>query len=278
MMMPRTVFVLLAAGLVLAISGCVDGGTSDSGANGTPTATSSASQSPAAATESAEPSLPSSSPAGAEPTAPPATETSAPTQPAAGPPALSTLIVSPAGIGSLVMGQPIAAESPATAMATWDPAYCATDARPAGDPGAGAWRSAYSTTTVPWAPQPIDAFTVYVVDQVQEAALNGITVWSPELATASGIHPGSTREELEAAYPAFASVTPKGLTDVYVVKDPDAIPGELWFEVANSGYAEAVAATTPIEGLVLWIAVHPTSDSAPYSLTETDSLGGPCAP
>jgi hypothetical protein len=176
------------------------------------------------------------------------------------------------------MGQPIATEPTATAMTVWDPAYCVTDSRPEGGPGAGAWRSAYPTTTVAWMQQPVDAFTVYTQDQAQDAPVNGLIAWSPELTTATGIHPGSTQAELESAYPSFASVTQKELTDIYVVKDPDGVPGELWFEVANSSYDEAMSASESVEGTVLWIDVWPTSNFAPYSLTETDSLGGPCAP
>jgi hypothetical protein len=87
------------------------------------------------------------------------------------------------------------------------------------------------------------------------------------------------REELEAACPSFTSVTPRELTDVSMVKDPDGTPGERWFEVATGSYGEAASVSESIEGTtVVWVNVHPTSGFAPYSLTETDSLGGGCVP
>jgi hypothetical protein len=177
-----------------------------------------------------------------------------------------------------MMNQPIAAEPAATAMAVWDPTYCVTDGRPEGAPGAGAWKATYPTTTVPWVQEPAEAFVMYTQDQEQGSPLSGLFVVSPELSTATGVHSGSTRAELEAAYPSFDSTTNTELTDVYVVKDPDGIPGELWFEVANSSYGADAAVTEPVVDTVLWITVHPTSDFAPYSLTETDSGGSPCAP
>lgn len=176
------------------------------------------------------------------------------------------------------MNQPIAADPAMTAMAVWDPAYCVTEGRAEGDPGAGAWKANYPTTAVPWSQESTEVFSVHTQDQQQGAPLSGLIVWSPDLATPTGIHPGSTRAELEAAYPSFASVTNKELTDVYVVKDPDGVPGELWFEVANSSYGAAAASPEPVEGTVLWIQVSPTSDFAPSSLTETDSGGSPCGP
>lgn len=258
MIKSRVVPVLLAVGLLLPLTSCAGGTASGSDASGTPTAIATS----PSATPDAEPSAPST------PTAPPVD----------GPPALSSLTVSPAGIGTLAMNQPIATEPAATAMVVWNPSYCVTNSRPEGDPWAGAWVSTYPTAFVSTAPQPVDPFTVYTEDRLQASPLSGLIVWSPELSTATGIHPGSTRAELEAAYPSFASVTPKELTDVYVVRDPDGIPGELWFEVANGSYTEAAALTEPVADTVLWISVQPTSDFAPYSLTETDSLGSPCTP
>lgn len=267
MIKSRVVPVLLAAGLLLPLTGCVGGTASGSDASGTPTAIATS---------------PSSSPSGdaVQPSSPSAQASDAPeaTPPASGPPALSSLTVSPAGIGTLAMNQPIPTEPTATAIAAWDPTFCVTDDRPEGDPTAGAWLSTYPTTAVPWAQQPVEAFSMYTEDRVQTAPLSGLIVWSPELSTATGIHPGSTRAELEAAYPSFASVTQKQLTDVYVVKDPDGIPGELWFEVANSSFGEISKLSTEVTDTVVWVDLWPTSDFAPYSLTETDTLGASCVP
>jgi hypothetical protein len=249
------VTILLASSLVLALSGCADDSvpSSNSSVGGTP-----------------------SSSAAAPTITPSAGPTSSDAPAADAPPALSELVVTATGIGPLTMGEPIPSPTDSRSLATYDPAFCATEDRPVGDPWAGAWRPSYPTTPVDWAPRPVDAFTVHTEEAIQDSAISSIGVWSPELATAAGIHPGSTRTELEVAYPSFASVTEAELTDIYVVRDPAGSTGELWFEVANASYATDVFPSSIVD-LVLWVVVMP-GGNAPYSLTETDSGGGPCVP
>lgn len=248
---------LLASALVLALTGCADDSvpSSDSSVGGTPTSS--------AATPTNTPSAgPSSSDI-----ATPATDA---------PPALSELVVTATGIGPLTMGEPVPSPTDSRSLATYDPAFCAREDRPVGDPWAGAWRPSYPTETVEWAPRPVDAFTVYTEEAVEDEAISSLIVWSPQLATAAGIHPGSTRAELELAYPSSASDTEGPMTTIYVVRDPDGGTSELWFEVATSNYAPDVFPPSIVDK-VLWVVVMP-GGNAPYSLTETDNGGGPCVP
>jgi hypothetical protein len=249
--------VLLASSLLLAATGCA-GNTppsNDSGASGKPTSV--------AASPDATPSASASPTAVATPTAD-------------APPDLAALVVTATGIAPLTVGEPVPSPPDSRSLATYDPSFCVREGRPVGDPWAGAWRPSYPTETVDWAPRPADAFTVYTEEAVEDAAISSLIVWSPQLATAAGIHPGSTRQELELAYPSSATVTEGQMTSIYVVRDPDGGTGELWFEVAKANYAPD-ALPSSIVDKVLWIVVMPGGNAA-YSLTETDSGGGPCVP
>ena len=249
--------ILLAGVLSASVAGCSPDlvPSADSSTESTPAA----GASPAASTPAVDPS------------AGPALET------ASSPPDLATLVVTPDGIGSLVMGQPILALPEASALVLWDPDQCVREGRAVGDPSAGAWMANYGEGPVDWARTPVQAFTVYPENRVKDGVVDGFTVWSPELETASGIHPGSTRAELEAAYPSQTSVTHAPMTDVYVLPDPAGGTNALWFEVATEAYVANGQFPSSIVDSVLWIEIMP-GDAAPYSLTETDSGGGPCAP
>jgi hypothetical protein len=247
---------LLIGALLASVTGCAPDASTAADSSSSPTATT-----PAATTPTSTPSVESTAGAVGEAEA--------------SPPNLSALVVTASGIDSLVMGEPIPLKPETTALAVWDPEFCVTDSRPVGDPWAGAWLANYSTSTVDWAQTPVQAFTVYPAERMQDGVLSGFTVWSPELKTATGIHPGSTRAELESAYPSFISVTNKPTTDVYVLADPDGGTNEIWFEVATEAYAVDAELPSSIVGLVMWIQVVPTG-YAPYSLTETDSGGSAC--
>jgi hypothetical protein len=227
-------------------------------------------------TTDATPAADSSSTASAPPsTSSPSAETSADPAAETVPPELASLVVTANGIGSLVMGEPIPALPESTALAVWDPEYCVTESRPVGDPWAGTWLANYPETTVEWSRTPVQPFTVTPEERVQDGPVIEFIVWTPELATAAGIHPGSTRAELEAAYPSFTSVTNAPMTDIYVLADPDGGTNELWFEVATEAYATNGQLPASIIDSVMWIHIMP-SGYAPYSLTESDSRGGVC--
>jgi hypothetical protein len=249
--------VLLASSLLLAVTGCAG--------DTTPSNDSDASRKPTSAAASPE-ATPSASPS----------PTAVATTTADAPPELAALVVTVTGIAPLTVGEPVPSPPDSHSLATYDPSFCVREGRPVGDPWAGAWRPSYPTETVDWAPRPVDAFTVYTEDRSKDDVIGSLIVWSPQLATAAGIHPGSTREELELAYPSSATVTEGLMTSIYVVRDPAAGTGELWFEVAKANYAPDIFPSSIVD-TVLWIAVMP-GGNAPYSLTETDSGGGPCVP
>ena len=214
-------------------------------------------------------------------TAPPATGSSTPTPGEAAPairPALTDLVVTPDGIGSLVVGQPVPDEAADIALMSWNPTYCA-DGTPegmetpaAGTPFAGAWVANYpdvpnifGTLTGP--------FNLTTDEGGEDGPISWINVWGGDVATEAGISAGSSRSELEAAYPTFDAVAPGDLADVYVLRGTGA--SELWIEVANT---ETSAGSDYWEGdipeHVLWLRVVPTG-LEPRSFAGGDG-GGPC--
>ena len=133
----------------------------------------------------------------------PATESSTPIPTEAAPatrPALSDLVVTPEGIGSLVVGQPVPDEAPDVALMSWNPTYCA-DQTPEGieppaegAPFAGAWTANYpdSASVLGGVTAP---FNLSTEGGVEDGAIRWINVWGSEVATETGISAGSSRSE-----------------------------------------------------------------------------------
>jgi len=214
-------------------------------------------------------------------TTPPATGSSTPTPTEAAPatrPALSDLVVTPDGVGSLVVGQPVPDEAPDVALMSWNPTYCA-DATPEGieppaegAPYAGAWTANYPDS--PSVLGDVTApFNLSLEGGVEDGAISWINVWGSDVATETGISAGSSRSELEAAYSSFDVVAPGDVADVYVLRGAGS--SELWIEVAN---AETSAGPDYWEGdtaeHVLWMRVV-KAGFEPRSIAGGDG-GGPC--
>lgn len=124
---------------------------------------------------------------------------SAPTQSAdrSGPPSLSELVVSPEGLGSLVIGQAPPTADPTSDILVYDPQACAWAAEE--NPHfsrdtVAMWVANYNDDGHPGESDP---FGVDITD----GAVSIISINSEEIATARGIHRGMTRDELLAAYP-----------------------------------------------------------------------------
>jgi hypothetical protein len=157
-----------------------------------------------------------------EPTATPsATPTAAPTTApeAALPrkPALDSLVVTTAGIGSLRVGHPVTE----TDMVAYDADFCAEGgAGPAGDPRFGRWAHTYDEFSSGW------PFGVRVAGETVER----IDILEAPLKTREGAGRGSTVQQLQAAYPGLERGTSTPLVDVYFIRDA---AGSIVFEVAN---------------------------------------------
>ena len=148
---------------------------------------------------------------------PSATPTPEPTKPAT-----SELILSPEGLGPLVIGSAPPASNPALDIAIFDPDHCAAWVADGYAPGK-------------WVPNYEPSASADVVGPfallVDGGTLQGLEVFSSEIKTKTGIHIGSSRDELLAAYPGgFETVLAGFASDVYVLRGTH---GKLLLEVLS---------------------------------------------
>ena len=157
---------------------------------------------------------PTTAPSSATPTPTPTATVSAP----ATKPALSTLVLSPEGLGPIVIGQAIESLPPDLAVAVFDDTFC--DFGDSGDHGG--WKPNYDLTSDGhWAFLPEGAATA-------SDPVTNLTVQSTEIRTASGIGIGSTVAEVKNAYKNLQSISSFDFTGY-------SIPGTkgqlvLWFD------------------------------------------------
>jgi hypothetical protein len=223
---------------------------------------------------SSSPSPSASASATDEPTAtatstPTGTPTPTATEPASRP-ALTDLVVTPTGLGQLVVGEPVPAEPADAAIVAWNPTYCVEQPATPDEPYAGAWLSVYGPSPLGYS-GPGEPFVTVTEDGLKGGVVGAIRVLGSQLETAEGIAPGSTRAQLEAAYPTFDSIVRGSLSDVYVITGAGG--GALWFEVSNSGTPDPDYWESFVDR-VLWINIVPGDESA-APLAGSDA-GGPC--
>jgi hypothetical protein len=144
----------------------------------------------------------------------------APTPSTAAKPALGDLVISPDGLGPLVMGEPVP-ESPADlAIVRFDPTLCKETIEQGGGtfvpgaPGSGGWVTTYSDP---------NAFLLFTSGSDANGPITFVdaSAWeegTSPIHTATGVHPGSSTAQLKAAYSSFDSVTSYDFTDIYAIK------------------------------------------------------------
>jgi hypothetical protein len=208
------------------------------------------------------------SPTAADPTTTPATTATATATPEPVRPDLDDLLVSPDGVGPLLIGQPVVVETAETAIVAWNPTGCVEAALPdlaEGDPYAGYWDTTYSD-------DPSTKDLVIVTDDGTEGGpIGSLLVRSDAPTTAEGIHVGSTREELLRAYPDLVPEGDQNLTELYTIAGDS---GVLEFEVAIET-PELPGYWTPEEiGTVLWMRIVDGPDDV-GSIAGSDA-GGAC--
>jgi hypothetical protein len=187
-------------------------------------------------------------------------------------PALSELVVSPDGLGPLLIGSPVPADGAGSLMAQWEPNYCeGLGGVVEGQPYAGAWQSAYPVATND-AVGDRDPFGVITIDGLRDGATAAINVWSPELTTAEGIHAGSTIDELFAAYPVFDETVQSYASTIYVINGST---GRLMFEVGTTDETSDLADYWgDLSNTVLWMRIVVVA-TPPHGIAGGDG-GGPC--
>ena len=205
----------------------------------------------------------------ASPATPVSTASPTPTATTAPKPALSALVLTPDSLGDIHLGYPVPAS---TSIARYDATACEFKAMgtPPGSANSGAWEANYPSPTGSIGTKP--PFVIVTTKPRPAAVVRGLWVWAPGIHTAKGITVGSTRTQVEAAYPRRGSTVHGPLSDVYVL---DGARDRLLIEVARSdnddvGYWGPAQADS-----VLWMgAVAPDGPVAP--IAGTDNIPAAC--
>jgi hypothetical protein len=168
-----------------------------------------------------------------ETTTPEETDTTAPTAEADGPPEIDELVLTPEGLGSLVVGEDAAPGQPDD-MVVYDPEFC-TDARTGldagtspGDEFAGLW-------------VPIELYGAWQQGYVSSSfavAVEGTTLWQIRvddelIPTDAGVRIGDIDDDVTAAYP-DADVIDNEISELFVLQGTH---GKLVVEVARDSGA-----------------------------------------
>lgn len=135
-----------------------------------------------------------------------------------GPPLLSDLVLSPDGLGPLLIGSPVPEVADATtALVVWNQDRCAGD---------GEWAANYPSGPVMGGTDAPFSFA----SSSRTAEIDLLFVWSHAITTSTGVGVGSTASEVRAAYPGSSSPIPASTSDLYVV---EGTTGTLVLEVAT---------------------------------------------
>jgi hypothetical protein len=199
-------------------------------------------------------------PAVATPTAAPtvAQTPSATPTPVATPtqPTLAQLVVSPDGIGPLLINEPVPSESGPTAVVTWDANKCTANSP---DSYRGAWLANYPETGELEISNSDRAVFTFESEQ-KDSPITFIAVWSNELKTANGVGIGSTSAQLTAAYGSALTVTHGQTSDLYSLRGTQ---GTLVFEVPTAVDTSRFHVWSSADlGSVIWMYLYAGDDAA----------------
>jgi len=206
----------------------------------------------------AAPTTAASDPATSVPTQ---TPTPTPTPTPTTKPTLDQLVVSAEGLGDLVIGEPVPSAAPAISPVTYSSNLCAGTTY---DPIPG-WIANY----------PHRPFALTTTKQAKTGAVSLIFVSSPGIATANGIHVGSTLAEFTAAYGKPDRIIPANASNLYVITGTH---GQIAFDISKQitfGAKKTPYWSADEVGKVQSITVQPTS-ATPVSHVGIDAPGG-CA-
>jgi len=209
---------------------------------------------------------------GAAPSAPPSEQPSLAPSPSATPTpipvptqtALDELIVSPLGIDTILISEPVPTEPASTAIVTYDDDKCTYFGK-VGEPFVGLWLPNYAESAE--STDGLGAFTVRTKGGVKNGAVTMLWVWSPKIKTETGIHRGSSREEVEAAYPNPTHLIHDFVTDIYVI---DEGKGRMVIEVVREAGGQLTEADVDT---VYMLGVQPSNVKA-VSAANVSGTGG----
>lgn len=186
-------------------------------------------------------------------------ETPTPT-PDASKPTLDELFLTTEGMGELTFGETPPSDSPAVNLVTFDANACKAEGLP------GLWLSTYPDIDEGLGPQA--PFAV----QVLSDALTRIDVNSTDIYTDTGIHIGSSLDEVLGVYSGGPDqvLNHADVSDVYVIKGTK---GQLQFEVAVDRIPDYWDASA-IDTVVFLSAID--SFTEPFGVAATDNVIGVC--
>jgi hypothetical protein len=189
-------------------------------------------------------------------------------QPAAKP-ALTRLVLTPDSLGDIRIGKPVPST---TLIAKYDATACEFKAMgtPQGSASSGAWEANYPSPTGTIATRA--PFVIVTTRQQLGSPVRGLWVWAPGIHTSKGITVGSSRAQVQAAYPHPNALTHGPLSDVYVL---DGSGGRLLIEVARSDNNDIGYWSPSQVDSVLWMgAIAPGGSVA--SIAGTDNIPAAC--
>lgn len=196
-------------------------------------------------------------PAGEASATPTATETVAP-DPAK--PELADLTLSTEGLGELQFGSAPPTDNPALNLVTFDATACEAEGLP------GLWKATYPDIDEGYG--PLAPFAIQVVDD----GISRIDINTAQIFTDSGIHIGSSIDEVLGVYSGGPDqvVNHADVSDVYVIKGTR---GQLQFEIAVDRI-EDYWDPSVIDTVVFLSAIDITTE--PYGVAASDNAIGFC--
>ena len=195
---------------------------------------------------------------------PPPSDTPTPTETAEAPdpskPDLDDLTLSTEGLGELKIGLKPPTDNPKINLATFDATACQAEGLP------GIWTSTYPDIDEGFGPQAPFAL------QVTGDAISRIDVNTAQIYTDTGIHIGSSLDEVLGVYSGGPDevVNHADVSDVYVIKGTN---GQLQFEVAVDRIPDYWDASA-IDTVVFLSAIDINAE--PFGVAATDNTIGVC--
>ena len=165
------------------------------------------------------------------------------------------LEMSPDGLGPIIVGEPISAETAFLTSIVFNKKYC-------DQVGRSDWQGTDPATS---------SFGLEIAGKTASSPVSAIGANSPQVRTTAGINIGSTRSDVTAAYPAPTSVVHGRGSDLYITRGTH---GQLSIEVADSDYQGDSRGGLPdtVISMTVW-----SLSVTPSGFVDSDGAVGGCA-